>query len=245
MEGKLQSDYCYPGTDVLINRFGVRTWRELDVLENEFSLKKINDLLSAPELTLNKFGVNTLLHIHRYLFEDVYDWAGKLRHEEIAKDGVRFGAVNDIRNAITDVACYIDGLDGLKSRSPEYFVQDIALVHSRLMGAHPFREGNGRTIRTFLEILARSAGYELFYNNVDREQQIQADRLAMGKYPSIDGLVLMYAQMALPSESPQKIKLTGSRGEAPFSFPNAVASDGKTPKTLKEVRRLGISGGRC
>lgn len=240
MNGKLQSLYCYPDTDVLINKFGVRTLRELNVLENEFSLNKINDLLSAPELILNKFGINTLSRIHKYLFGDIYEWAGEFRKEDIAKDGVRFGAVSDIRNAITDVSRYISSKNGFKEESLTEVVKDIALIHGRLMNAHPFREGNGRTIRTFLELVARNAGYELFYGNVDKRSQIQADKASMGETPSSDGLVIMYAQMVLPSESKQRIVLTGTKCEPPFSFPDSFLQSG-----LKEMKRLGVDGGRC
>ena len=58
--------------------------------QNEFSLNKINDLLSAPELILNKFGINTLSRIHKYLFEEVYPFAGEIRNVDITKGGTYF-----------------------------------------------------------------------------------------------------------------------------------------------------------
>ena len=84
----VQSIYCYPDRDVLKNRLNIRNHAELKQAEEEFVAVKQLVLLQDP--IKGRFTMNHLLRIHRFLFEDVYPFAGPLRREQISKGDTLF-----------------------------------------------------------------------------------------------------------------------------------------------------------
>lgn len=79
--------YCYPGTDVLVNKLGIQDYEKLQVIERKLTMLRILDLIDKP--IKGNFDFKHLCSIHYYIFQDVYDWAGKVRTVDIAK-GNRF-----------------------------------------------------------------------------------------------------------------------------------------------------------
>lgn len=202
--GKSQSAYCYEGTDILKNRFGTKNQKELDILEHEYSDYRVAQILSLDTLEITGFGINTLSRIHRHLFSDVYDWAGKPRTEDIAKGGMAFMHFEDIVSAARSIKPYIEERNDFKGLESGEFIRQIANVHSFLNTVHLFREGNGRTNRTFLKLLARSAGYEIHYSDYPKDLQLEADRLSMQEDDNT-GLALMYANIIDDYHGSQRI----------------------------------------
>ncbi len=84
----VQSMYCYPDTDVLVNKLGIRDKSELKKAEEEFTAIKQMVLLQEP--IKGRFTKTHLLRIHRFLFEDVYPFAGRIRREQISKGDTMF-----------------------------------------------------------------------------------------------------------------------------------------------------------
>lgn len=202
--GKEQSSYCYEGTDILRNRFDMRSHKGLEIVEHEFTDLRMAQLFSLDTVTLPGFGLEALTDIHRHLFCDVYGWAGRPRTEDIAKGGMAFMHFEDIEEAARSTRTFLEGRDNLRGLDVGQFIKELANIHGFLNAVHLFREGNGRTNRTFLKLLARNAGYDIHYSDYPKDLQVQADRLSMARDDDT-ALVLMYANMVDSYDGPQKI----------------------------------------
>lgn len=92
--------YCYPGTDVLKNRMGIRDMERLMRLEKRLTMLRIFELVDKP--IQGKFDLKHLQSIHKYIFQDVYKWAGEIRRVDIAK-GNMFCNVKFIENQAEEI----------------------------------------------------------------------------------------------------------------------------------------------
>lgn len=174
---KAESDYCYPGTDVLVNKRGLRSRDELEFHEGVFSEGQMGCILSQERIELDGFGHGTLSRIHECLFRKVYSWAGELRTEDFAKGGTRFRAVEDIPEALDEIEEYIESINRLEGLGLGEFTHQMAAIHNALNQVHPFREGNGRTMRTFLTLLANYSGHDIDYGAFPAKGQDRADAI--------------------------------------------------------------------
>lgn len=157
--------YTYPGTDVLVNRLGIRDARALHEMEHLVALAR--SLSGVPE---GGFDYAHLKAIHRHLFQDLYDWAGEERSVSIQKGSTRFATPAYLgKNAARLFkALHDQGLfTGLR---PEEFADKAGAFFAELNILHPFREGNGRAMRIFLRQLAQRAGHALVPEQLDRER---------------------------------------------------------------------------
>lgn len=199
----MDDPYCYPDSEVLRNKFGIRSLAVLDAVERNETEARANEILNRNNVTVNGWGLNTLSRIHKALFGDVYPWAGHVRTIGIGKDGIGFCDVQDIKPALSEMKNDIGFLPERKGLGE--FVRDIAAIHAVLNSVHPFREGNGRTMRTFLTLYARSRGYDLDYGLYPKEMQLAADRSALSEDADSSALAVMYASMTSPYEGRQRI----------------------------------------
>lgn len=153
------SKYCYSGTNVLRNRLNIRDASYLRKLDADISTVKQLHLMNEP--VKGRFTANHLCRIHRFLFEDIYPFAGHFRREDIMKGQTRFQGFGQIASELSALLTklkaenYLHGLDrkSLIERSAYYFAE--------LNYIHPFREGNGRAIREFMRQLYDLNGYEV------------------------------------------------------------------------------------
>ncbi len=158
-------DGCYPGTTILINKLDIQNQADLDAVEGTIVPAKA--ALWEADQQAESFDFTHYCAIHRFLFEDLYEWAGKPRTVDISKKGTKFCPAVQIGSLAKAVFArlaeqsYFIGLD--KAR----FISAIVDLYERTNELHPFREGNGRTQRVFLSQLARHAGYALDFGRVD------------------------------------------------------------------------------
>ena len=106
-----------------------------------------------------EFGLSFLSAIHKYVFEPLYDWAGQVRRVNISKGQMLFAPVEFLDSVLEDFSRF---LTTELSRLPKNKLETsrkLAAIHNEFNVIHPFREGNGRTIRLFLDLLAASYGY--------------------------------------------------------------------------------------
>lgn len=166
------SKYCYSGTNVLRNRLNIRDASQLRKLDADISAVKQLHLMNEP--VKGRFTANHLCRIHRFLFEDIYPFAGHFRREDIMKGQTRFRGYGQIASELSDLLAklkaenYLHGLDrkSLIERSAYYFAE--------LNYIHPFREGNGRAIREFMRQLYDLNGYEVNWSGVPDEDLLKA-----------------------------------------------------------------------
>ena len=115
---------------------------------------------------------STLQTIHKYLFEDIYDFAGKLRNVNIAKGNFRFASIIYIEEALKNI-----------DKMPQSNFDEIIEKYVEMNVAHPFREGNGRSTRIWLDhILKNEIGKVIDWSKVDKEDYL----LAMERSPIKD-----------------------------------------------------------
>ena len=165
--------YTYPGSPVLRNIPGKRTQVELDRVEYRLTFNRREELALDP--ITGSFDFGRLLETHRRLFQDVYAWAGQVRTVEISKGGSNFHRVGLIPVAAAQV---FDWLQRTQLLTPEVddemFVQDASDLMEKLNFIHPFREGNGRAQRAFLDQVAAQSNRTLSWRNVNPEDQLRA-----------------------------------------------------------------------
>ncbi len=125
--------YCYPDSDVLKNRMEIRDMEQLRRMEKRLTMLRILELVDKP--IQGKFDLKHLQSVHRYIFQDIYDWAGKIRKVDIAK-GNMFCSVKFIESQAEEIfgklkeEHYLQGLDGREiSVRLAYFFSEINALH--------------------------------------------------------------------------------------------------------------------
>lgn len=203
LEDKL---YCYPGTNVLKNKLDIHDQLTLQIAERVITSEREAQLFANDKLEINGFGLNTLRRIHAYLFGPIYSWAGKTRKVNISKKGVAFESPENIAEKIMEVRKYIREKNYFKEMDDGEKIKNLALVHSTLNSIHPFREGNGRTIRVFMQLLSSRSGWELDWNAVNKATQDKAAEQA--RDGDLTNLALVYSRLAYPVEEGSKANLS-------------------------------------
>ena len=168
----VQSMYCYPGSDVLKNKLDIRSKEELKQAEEEFTAVKQLILLQTP--LKGNFTKTHLIRIHKFLFEDVYPFAGHIRREQIKKGNTTFYPPNLIDRELGRIFDVIHSHGMLSERDFTKQIQNLSYVMSELNITHPFREGNGRSIRELVRCMALEYGLHLNWGNTDRDTLINA-----------------------------------------------------------------------
>lgn len=166
------SIYCYSGTNVLINKLNIRNTKDLLYYEAKITAAKLLDLRQRG-ITGN-FDMQHFVAIHSYLFEDIYSFAGKFRNENIAKDHFRFAEWEYIDIELDRILKELKEENFLLFCSRRTIAKKLAYYMAELNVLHPFREGNGRTIREFIRQIALKNGYRLDLRKENPAQVLQA-----------------------------------------------------------------------
>ena len=169
MYDAVEDPYCYPGTTVLKNKLKLQTQEELDSFEAEITAQRAEEPLPAGKLTYPHYRA-----IHRHLFQDVYDWAGKIRNVRISKGGSMFCYPESIDREMSKLFGMLAGQKQFKGTRPDEFATKAAHFLAELNAIHPFREGNGRAQLIFLTLLAETAGHPLAMGRLDPDKVMQA-----------------------------------------------------------------------
>lgn len=174
------SSNCYPGTTVLINKFDIRDEGKLNEVEGVLSSTRNAEWLIAPKA--EAFDFAHYKAIHRFLFSDLYAWAGEIRTVNISKKGTQFCPAEDIEHQAERIFHRLRGRNYFKDLPHDEFVEEIVDFYCATNALHPFREGNGRTQRAFLTQLIRNAGYDINFADMD------ADLLMIATIQSAQGV---------------------------------------------------------
>lgn len=166
------SAYCYKGTNVLINLLNIRDNKTLQRAESRIVATKLFELRKNE--MIGNFDVEHFIKIHKFLFEDIYPFAGKFRTENIAKGYFSFAEWEYIDTELRKLLEKIHKSNLLKDDTRAELVKDLAYYLAELNVLHPFREGNGRTIREFIRELAYKNGYLLDLQKVEPSEVYDA-----------------------------------------------------------------------
>lgn len=172
---------------VLENKLGLTSSAELALEEERISKKKALELFESgvlANLTPGTFA--SLQTIHQYLFGEIYDFAGKLRTVNIAKGSFRFAPVVYLKAALENI-----------DKMPQSTFDEIIEKYVEMNIAHPFREGNGRSARIWLDQMLKAAlGKVVDWSRVDKEDYL----LAMERSPIKDVEIKHLLQAALTDQ---------------------------------------------
>ena len=172
---------------MLENKLGLTSSAELAREEERISKKKAAMLFENHILDNLKSGkFSTLQTIHKYLFDEIYDFAGKLRTVNIAKGNFRFAPLMYIESALKNI-----------DEMPQSNFDEIIEKYVEMNIAHPFREGNGRSTRIWLDhMLKTEIGKIIDWSKVDKEDYL----LAMERSPIRDIEIKYVLKNALTDE---------------------------------------------
>lgn len=160
------SIYTDPETGILKNLADITDPDVLLFFESGAVAKRIQELYENP---IKIKGANGLLEIHRYLFQDVYSWAGKKRKVEISKSGKQFFPTTHFDNAFRFIDSLISGYKKMPKEDKLLIAEKLAEILDNVNYLHPFREGNGRAQREFVRMLALEKGLTLNLNPPDNK----------------------------------------------------------------------------
>ena len=170
-EYEQDSYYCYPGTYILKNKLGIIEQEELKRAEREITSLRMAQLMqkSIP----GKFDFEHLKKIHCFLFDNIYEWAKKIRSVNISKGNQFYRSEfidEQMKNIFKKLKAeqYLSGLDRDKMASK------LAFYLGEINAIHPYRKGNGRTQRMFIEQLASYNGYQLDFAKISSEEMMEA-----------------------------------------------------------------------
>ena len=172
---------------VLENKLGINDSAELARQEEKISKKKALELFEKGLLDSFEAGTfDTLSKIHKYLFDDIYYFAGEIRDVNIAKGNFRFAPVMYLKQALEHI-----------EKMPQSTYEEIIAKYVEMNVAHPFREGNGRSTRIWLDlILKKEIGKVVDWSMVDKEDYL----LAMERSPIKDVEIRELLKQALTSQ---------------------------------------------
>ncbi len=164
--------YCYPSSNVLKNKLNIIDAELLEEAERRITSLRTTEAMKKG--IRGKFDFNHLKRIHKFLFGDIYDWAGKIRLVNISK-GNQFCRTEFIEQQMQEI---------FKKLQRDNYLQDVtsqcelskrlAYYLSEINAIHPFREGNGRCQRMFIQLLSNSLGYQLDFMKITDEEMLEA-----------------------------------------------------------------------
>lgn len=171
----------------LENKLNISDGAELARVEERISKKKARELFESGYLhTLEAGTLDSLLEIHRYLFCDIYEFAGKIREVNIAKGNFRFASAMYLSAALTSI-----------EKMPQSTFDEIVEKYVEMNVAHPFREGNGRSTRIWLDLIFKQELHMVVdWSKIDKNDYL----LAMERSPVKDIEIKHLLKNALTSQ---------------------------------------------
>lgn len=192
--------YIDPSSGILYNL--------LNTTDDNYLKSAEADLVYAKELIIDEVNIprtndaTELLSIHKFLFEDIYEWAGMVRRIDIAKHSSPqdfFLIQSRIETALSYVFKRLKNERYLTNLEKQDFADKLAYFYEQLNFIHPFREGNGRTQRVFWNRIAKDAGYKIEWDKVVGEENDAACHAAM-KEQNLGPLINMFEKIVKPLE---------------------------------------------
>lgn len=144
------------------------------ILKNKLNIESQDPLTDAEAMLLDDaynhffnllktekliFDTTLIFLIHGYLFSTLYTWAGTIRSVDISKAGILFAPVRHIEKALSEYDDILQQHIPAEADPKAEAAMSLAIIHNEFNAIHPFRDGNGRTIRLFLDLVSASLGY--------------------------------------------------------------------------------------
>lgn len=193
---------CYEGTTCLINKLDIHDEEQLSQMEGGITLAKASILEDNP--ISETFDFEHYKAIHKFLFEDIYDWAGKIRTVNLSKKGTHFVNADEIESTAEKCFARLKSENYFQNQDFDEFVDNIVDFYCVTNMLHPFREGNGRTQRVFITQLIHFNGYDFNFGDIDN------DDLMIATIQAANGVTNFLKQLFEESISEQSFDITMS-----------------------------------
>ncbi len=144
----------------------------MEEIERRVVLIKLFELRQNNQI--GKFDIKHIINIHKFLFEDIYYFAGLFRRENIAKGDFCFAEWRYIENELNKLLNKLKEENYLNGLNKQELAQKLAFYMAELNVLHPFREGNGRTIREFIRQIAYKCGYVFDIRHIEPKDMLNA-----------------------------------------------------------------------
>jgi cell filamentation protein len=171
----------YPGTSAYVNKLDIRDQTSLEKIERYLSATRARQGFPSRASFRNYAGFKA---IHRHLFQDLDSWAGRERLYTTGRGSTPFAVPEHINTWMVQQFDALRAERYLAQRSLDGFAKAAAVYVSEINAAHPFIDGNGRTLRFWLRMLADNAGFELRLKDTDRERWNDASGPGLRSLPS-------------------------------------------------------------
>lgn len=165
--------YVYPGTGILRNNLEIRDPRKLSRAEADIVSAEVAALADQP--LPGNYDLAHWQAFHRRIFGKLYPWAGDLRTVQIAKPNAFYARPEHVASYAQGIFAELANERHLKGLDRAAFLERLTHYHAEMYAVHPFREGNTRSLRTFLGQLAREAGHHIAWEHLDYEQSLAAN----------------------------------------------------------------------
>lgn len=213
----MSDPYTWRNSDVLRNKLGIRDDNILKEREAFFSVVRHGELIvqrAAPATNAREYR-----ELHNHLFQDVYDWAGRFRTVDISKPGSTFARAHFIARSMEHEFKQLPDLQTLKSMDRDRFADTMGRHISELNAVHPFREGNGRTMRLHLQLHSLAAEKFVSIQAMGPKDWMEASRDSFhtGNHASLAKVI----RDAMPLE---QNRVEPARGPAGIAFPPSMES---------------------
>lgn len=185
--GSTNSKYCYPGTDILINKLDIKDESLLKEAEALYSAQRLLELTVTP--VTGDFDLQHLQRIHYHILQDIYPFAGLIREENISKDGTPFAQSQYIVPFSTDLFNKLKSENHLTNLTIEVFSARAAYYMAEINAIHPFREGNGRATRELIRSLAIHCYFNLNWDSVDFKELLDASIESIKDYTHLTNCI--------------------------------------------------------
>jgi cell filamentation protein len=172
------------------NRFGIKNYAELQIFEGPLVAKRGGELEDLRPT--GRFDSAHLRAIHRYLFQDVFPWAGEFRVVNLWKGTTQFGPALHLESALVDLLDKLKAEKLLVGLTETDFAKRAAFYLSEINAIHPFREGNGRTQREFIRQLAVNSGFQLSWSGFTQREMTVASiaSFKQGDYRPMENILI-------------------------------------------------------
>lgn len=165
-------DSCYPDTTVLVNKLDIREQSLLS--EAESIIVTSCSALIEKEMSFEDVDFDYYRNIHRMIFGDLYEWAGSLRKINMSKKGTVFCECSELERLGSLKFERLKNADYLCGLPDAAFLDQLTDFYHEMNMLHPFREGNGRTLRLFITLLVRNTGRDIDFTRCDTDVLIIA-----------------------------------------------------------------------
>lgn len=193
------------GNGVLKNKLGVTSEVALDKIEATKTYARLH--LISKKGPKGPFSYDRLKATHRYIFQDIYEWAGQPRTISISKGDSNFTPSYLVQHKMENLFTRLEKDHFLQNLKPKEFAGKITEFFADLNQIHPFREGNGRMQRAFTEALAKQAGYDLAFDISTKERMI--DISIKSHQGDLSGMNRLFKEMIDPERVTMMRKALG------------------------------------